>query len=54
MFNLIYHVIISTYNIKINEIYFLTKSLKSSVYFILTAHLNPDYPYFECPMVTGG
>lgn len=42
--NIIINIIISTYNhIKNHEIYSISKSLKSSVYFTLTACLNPDY-----------
>lgn len=39
---------------KIEIVYFpvCSKSLKSSVHFTLTAHLNSDYSYFNCSVAT--
>ena len=35
-------------------LFFNTKSSKSSVYYILSVHLNLYYPYFKCSIVTHG
>ena len=41
-------------NIKhLNEISFGAKSLKSSMHFTLTAHLNSDKPHFKCSIAIG-
>lgn len=34
--------------------FFHTQCLKASVYFILIAHFNSDWPHFKCLVVTCG